>query len=36
MDYAAVSQSCKRFEEELKKHKKTRGMIQDLENEILA
>ena len=36
MDYAALSQSCKRFGEELKKDKKIRGMIQDLENEILA
>jgi putative transposase len=36
MDYAAVSQSCKRFEEELKKNKKIRRMIQEMENEILA
>ncbi|HEX9666213.1 MAG TPA: transposase [Thermodesulfobacteriota bacterium] len=36
MDYAAVAQSCKRFSEELKKDKKIRRMIQDLENEILA
>jgi putative transposase len=36
MDYAAVSQSCKRFGEELKTDKKIRRMIQDLESEILA
>jgi putative transposase len=36
MDYAAVAQSCKRFREELKKDKKPRRMIQEVEEEILA
>ncbi|MGC1135805.1 MAG: transposase [Nitrososphaeraceae archaeon] len=36
MDYAAVAQSCKRFGEELKKDKKTRRTIQEVEEEIIA
>ena len=34
MDYAAVSQSCKRFGEELKKDKKIRRIIEEIEQEI--
>jgi len=35
MDYAAVSQSCKRFGEELKKDKKVRRIIEEIEKVIL-
>lgn len=34
MDYAAVSQSCKRFGDELNKNKEIRRMIQEMEEEI--
>jgi len=35
MDYAAVSQRCKRFGEELKKDKKLRRIIEEIEKAIL-
>ena len=35
MDYAGVSQSCKRFGEEIKKDKKIRRTIEEIERVIL-
>ena len=35
MDYAGVSQSCKRFGEELKKDKKIRTIIEEIGKVIL-
>ena len=36
MDYAAVSQSCKRFGDELNKEKEIRRMIQEIEEEMFV
>jgi hypothetical protein len=35
MDYAGVSQSCKRFGEELERSKKIRRIIEEIEKVIL-